>query len=156
MNRNSLLFAALVAVLALFWFTFGKVKHAPDESAGTSFLGTWKDEKGPPGSYLSLQLVPRPSTLPGIEFLEGQGHVRGLFGEANSAIIWNYENHDQLRLNVIIGKKSMVAPVRMLGPDRMLMRWVPTADVNEWSSDKALEGPGAVILTRAKVEPEAP
>ena len=154
MTRNALFVVALVGALALYWFTTGKPTRSPDVRPW--FLGTWTDENGPPGNYLRLQLVPRSSGLPGLQLLEGKGKVQGLFGEANTAIIWNYESYEPLRLNVVIGTRTMVAPVRVLGADRMLIRWVPTADVDGWSGAKALDGPGAGVLTRAAVEPEAP
>src|SRR5262249_46332836 len=141
-------FVALAAV-SLSWLALQRAVRFPDSGARPAFLGKWIDEKGPPGNHLRLQLVPRsvPGAPPGVELLEGKGSICGLFGEKDGALIWVYESLDPLRLNVIIGNRAMVAPIRMSDADHMLIRLVPVADVKEWSGRNDFEGPGAVVLT---------
>lgn len=151
-NRYVLASVGLLCLLAAAWFTRGRL--GPSDP-GTAFLGTWTDESGPSGNFLRLELVRSPASgaVPGIEAFDGKGHVRGLFGQADSGVIWNYESFTPLRLNIVIGAKGMVAPVRMEGPDRMVIRLVPTSDQDGWSGPNALEGPGTLVLTREVPKP---
>jgi hypothetical protein len=46
----------------------------------------------------------------------------------------------------------MVAPIRMIDKDHMVIRLVPLDHVKEWSGENVLEGPGTVVLTRTKAD----
>jgi hypothetical protein len=157
-NRNVLILVAIAALVGVYWFASDNGKPHPDHRELTAFLGTWTDEKGPPDNYARFNLVtrPLPNALPGVQVSEGQGRLHGLFGENNQPITWNYESHQPLRLNVSIGKRTFVAPVRLLDADHMLLRVVPTTDVDVWSADEVLDGPGVIHLTRRKDEAEGP
>jgi hypothetical protein len=87
--------------------------------------------------------------------LEGHGRINGLLGENDAPIIWNYESHAPLRLNVIIGKRTLVVPVRLVDQQHLLLRFVPTAAVGVWTN-QVWDGPDVVRLTRTKDAAEEP
>jgi hypothetical protein len=144
--------AGSMVVLGLLWFLLQQSGQPPAGSGEPAFQGTWTDTKGPPGNRLRLEQVARPIPIKllDVEALEGKGLIRGLSGEGESPLTWNYESFQPLRLNVIIGKRAMVMPIRMLDVDHMFIRLVPAADVAEWSGEKARAGSEEVLLTRTK------
>jgi len=151
--RNGAMLCMVLALCAFYWLTGRNDGRAPDQA--TCFVGTWTDENGPPGNYVLFSQVHRPSAVPGIQLIEGHGRIHGLLGENDTPIIWNYESHTPLRLNVVIRNRTLVVPVQLADKQHLHLRFVPTADVARWTN-QVWDGPDVVRLTRTKDAAEEP
>jgi hypothetical protein len=152
-NRRHAL--ALGATLALIFGTYYCFDSAdgPDPAEVRAFLGTWTEEQGEPGNSIRFGLVRSPVSdrFPGIEVYGGVAVFRKHFGDGEVRAAWNYENHRRLRLNIVFPDRAIIAAVKVLDHDHLLVRF--GADIEALSRDDVFESPDTKRLTRTAEGP---
>jgi hypothetical protein len=140
---------AFVALSVLFFWFFHTNQPVKDT---TSFLGEWTDPHGVPGNYIrfALKKVDLPkSPLDGImDAYEGRATFHKHLDQDDTTVVWNFENTDNLRLNVHVSGKCSFAVIRMVDGDRMLVRFART--IEEASAEDVFEGPEVKALVRVR------
>jgi hypothetical protein len=153
----SLVFFALVALTPFAYVYITNRSRPPaawDEL--TPFLGTWTDETGKEGNFITFRLVWRkaPGPFPGLQVGEGQvvchRFLDGNEGEAS----WNYESCKAHRLNVTFPGRSRIAAYRMVDQDHMMIRFVEDLPFDKHHA--AFPSPDARLLTRVRAGAEGP
>jgi hypothetical protein len=120
------------------------------------FLGTWTDEAGEDGNFITFSFVrrPAPGPIPGLELWEGrvacEKFLDGMEGEGS----WGYENWKPLRLNVTVANRSRVAAVKLVDQDHLMLRFVE--DLPPDRRHDVFRSPDARLLTRVRPGAEPP
>ena len=152
-----------VAVFAL--FALGHVayvhmanKHLADATSEDRmpFLGTWTDETGEEGNFITFGVVrrPAPGPIPGLELWEGRVTCHNFLDGNEGEGVWGYENLQPLRLNISVGDRGRVAAVKLVDRDHLRIRFIEDLPFEKWHD--ALRSPEARVLTRVQAGAEPP
>jgi hypothetical protein len=142
-----------LAPLAYVYVTNRSIK-ARDDLAG--FLGTWTDETGPEGNFITFGEVrrPAPGPIPGLELVEGtvvcHDFLDGNEGEAS----WGYEHWKPLRLNITFAGRNRIAAVKAVDRDHLMIRFVEDLPFDR--RHDVFRSPEARLLTRVPAGAEPP
>jgi hypothetical protein len=148
--------SVIVGILLLTYLAFDHpLRFGSDGFGGVTdeFLGSWTDDRGEPGNSVQFSLVEvqMPNAPLGMAAYEGRATFCKLFGADEVRAVWNYENFDPLRLNVVFADRGRVAAIRLLDHDHLLMRFVE--HLSYWTGIDVFEGPDVVRLTRTHERP---
>jgi hypothetical protein len=134
-----------VLLTVAFFFLFYR---SPKETDSTAFLGTWTEETGEPGNYISFGLVNVSSPNSLISLYEGRVVFHKQLDLDHTMVTWNFGDHKTLELNVIVPGKCTFASVRMLDADHMLIRF--TDDLNALRRSDFFDSPEVKRMMRAE------
>jgi hypothetical protein len=95
-----------------------------DELAG--LLGTWTDEAGEEGNFITFSVVrrPAPGPIPGLELWEGKVACHNFLDGNDREGSWGYESWKPLRLNITLADGNRVAAIKHVDGDHLLVRFV--------------------------------
>jgi hypothetical protein len=136
---------ALILLAAVVFFLFHRNPRHGDWDA---FLGTWTEEQGEPGNYISFGLVDVTPPNSIVSLQEGRAIFHRQLGEEHTEVLWNYGNLEPLELNVLVTGKCQFAGVRMLDADHMLIRF--TNDFNAPLRSDFFDGPEVKRMSRER------
>lgn len=144
--------AAVLVFVAVFVGVFYFMERSDDGANDSQLiLGDWTDPAGEPGNFIRFgtkNVTPPNNPVPFMELHEGRAVFHKHLGQENTTVTWNYENFKALRVNVTVPGRCNFASIRMVGPDRMLVRFTKTID--EAAADDVLEGPDVKALVRVR------
>ena len=136
---------ALILLAAVVFFLFHRNPRHGDWDA---FLGTWTEEQGEPGNYISFGLVNVSSPNSLISLYEGRVVFHKQLDLDHTMVTWNFGDHKTLELNVIVPGKCTFASVRMLDADHMLIRF--TDDLNALRRSDFFDSPEVKRMSRER------
>ena len=125
-----------------------------DELAGV--LGTWTDEAGEEGNFITFSVVrrPAPGPIPGLELWEGRVACHNFPGGNDAEGSWGYESWKPLRLNIILPDGNRVAAIKRVDRDHLLLRFVEDLPPEKWRD--AFRSPEVRRLRRVPAGAEPP
>jgi len=148
--RSIPLLLALLALVAVCYFFHGTDGSSTRAADPYPFLGTWTEEAGEPGNSIRFSLVRarEVGTVMGVSAWNGRAEYRKHFGREQIVSVWNFADFEPIRLNVQPTPKVRLAAIRMLGPDRMLIRfgW----DLETMFARDVFESPQTKVLVRTE------
>ncbi len=144
-----LLAAAMLGVLV----TLGACERSPNPQLLQAHHGVWTDENGVPGNRICFWTVTSSHTGP-VTVVEGRVRVKDFLKRAAADGVWNFENWEPLRLNVVFQDGAWVAAVKPLGRDHLLIRF--SKAVADLSTDDWFTHPDTLRLKRVADEPYPP
>jgi hypothetical protein len=143
--------AIVVVILVMFWDR----QPSPDPRLLQVHHGIWTDENGAPGNRICFwQVIASPNSP--ITAIEGRVRVKDFLNRAAADGVWNFENWEPLRLNVVFQVGTYTAAVQQVDPNHLLIRFCPSSDVQELHKADWFAHPDTVRLTRVTDEPYPP
>ena len=152
--RSVVLFA--LATLTPFAYVYITNRSTAAREDLTPFLGTWTEETGAEGNFITFGVVrrPAPGPFPGIELVEGTVVCHNFLDGNDGEGSWGYEHWKPLRLNVTVAGRSRVAAVQVVDRDHLKIRFVEDLPFDK--RHDVFGSPDARVLTRVQAGAEGP
>ena len=146
-----LLTAATLVVLLMFWDR----QPPPNPQLLQIHHGVWTDENGAPGNRICFWTITGSQTSP-LTTIEGRVRVKNFLNRAATDGVWNFENWEPLRLNVVFQDGAYTAALRQIDQDHLLIRFCLSRDAQELHKADWFTQPDTVQLRRVSDEPYPP